>query len=227
MATCRRCGEQVRDDVKFCPSCGAPMGAPRPAAPRTDRPYSDRPRAERPYPDRPRAERPYSDRPRTERPYSDRGYSDRGYSDGQYPDRPRSGRPPQRDFSERVSNFNNTADTTERFDARDAQSNKVMAILAYLGFLVFIPMFGAKESRFARYHANQGLVLFIAEIAYTILSTILSNILLAISWRLFFISTIFSVIGIVFGVLAIIGIINAANGRAKELPIVGKFRILK
>lgn len=42
-----------------------------------------------------------------------------------------------------------------------------------------------------------------------------------------FIATLFSLLGIVFLVLAIIGIINAANGKAKELPVIGKYRILK
>ena len=34
-------------------------------------------------------------------------------------------------------------------------------------------------------------------------------------------------IGFVFAVLAVIGIINAVNGRAKELPLIGKYRLLK
>ena len=42
-----------------------------------------------------------------------------------------------------------------------------------------------------------------------------------------FIATLFSLLGIVFLVLVIIGIINAANGKAKELPVIGKYRILK
>ena len=42
-----------------------------------------------------------------------------------------------------------------------------------------------------------------------------------------FIATLFSLLGIVFLVLDIIGIINAANGKAKELPVIGKYRILK
>ena len=32
---------------------------------------------------------------------------------------------------------------------------------------------------------------------------------------------------LVFLVLAVIGIINAANGRAKELPVIGKIKLLK
>ena len=33
--------------------------------------------------------------------------------------------------------------------------------------------------------------------------------------------------GISYIVLAVIGIINAANGRAKELPVIGKIKLLK
>ena len=36
----------------------------------------------------------------------------------------------------------------------DVQNNKVFAILAYIGILVLVPIFAAKESKFARFHAN-------------------------------------------------------------------------
>ncbi|MDD3920128.1 MAG: DUF4870 domain-containing protein, partial [Eubacteriales bacterium] len=130
-------------------------------------------------------------------------------------------------FSAAVQDFNNTADTTGSYDQADVQQNKAMAILAYFGPLVLIPLFAAKDSRFARFHANQGLVLCIAEIAYGIIYSIISAILMAISWRLAFILTILSLVYILFTVLAILGIINAANGKAKELPLIGKIRIIK
>ncbi|MBQ2662032.1 MAG: zinc ribbon domain-containing protein [Clostridia bacterium] len=123
--------------------------------------------------------------------------------------------------------LNNTPDTTAEFSSEDIQQNKVMAILAYFGLLVLVPIFGAKDSKFARYHANQGLVLFLAAIAYSIATSILTSILIAISWRLAFLSTIFSLVSIAFLVLMVLGIINAANGKAKELPIIGKFKLLK
>jgi uncharacterized membrane protein len=47
---------------------------------------------------------------------------------------------------------------------------------------------------------------------------------LAISWRLYIIIQILY-LGIT--VLAIIGIINAAKGEEKELPLIGQFKILK
>jgi len=99
--------------------------------------------------------------------------------------------------------------------------------LAYFGPLCFIPMFAAKGSKFARFHANQGLTLFIACVAWSIVYSILNWIILAISWRLYFISSIIGLLSLVFLLLAVIGIINAANGKAKELPVIGKFKFLK
>ena len=120
----------------------------------------------------------------------------------------------QSDLSAKITNLNNTADITEQFDKDDIEKNKVMGLLAYI--LFFIPLLAAKDSPFARYHANQGLVLFLA--------AILSSVILIIPILGWIIAPILS---IVITVLAVIGIINALNGKAKELPIIGKFKILK
>ena len=130
----------------------------------------------------------------------------------------------QESFEEKFQNLNNTADTTSQFDPQDITNNKVMAILAYFGILVLIPIFAAKESKFARFHANQGLILFIAGIAIYIVQTIFYSIFSLRLWWL--ISTVVGIIGLVIFVLAIIGIVNAAQGKAKELPLVGNFNIL-
>ncbi len=113
-------------------------------------------------------------------------------------------------------------------DARDAADNKVMGILAYLGFLVLIPLLAAKGSKFARFHANQGLVLAIAELVWIVVVAILGAIFLAVSWQLYL---IFSAIAwlpyIAFGIFSILGIINAAKGEKKPLPLIGNITILK
>lgn len=112
-------------------------------------------------------------------------------------------------------------------DLRDAADNKVMAILAYLGILVLVPLFAAKESKFARYHTNQGLVLLIAGIIYLIGETIVSTICYAIFWQIgFVISTILALVWWGFLALAIIGIIRAVKGEKKPLPLLGGFKIL-
>ncbi len=50
-----------------------------------------------------------------------------------------------------------------------------MAVLAYIIFL--IPLLAAKDSKFARYHTNQGLVLFLAALAFSVIISIVISIL--------------------------------------------------
>lgn len=146
----------------------------------------------------------------------------------------------QNGLGAKVAGLNNTADHTAEFDSQDIATNKVMAILSYFGPLVFIPMFAAPESKFTRYHANQGLVLLILDVAYAIVQAILMAILRGIfpwNWNYGYfggrgavfsiISAVLSLVWIGIGILAIIGVINAVQGRAKELPIIGKIKILK
>lgn len=109
--------------------------------------------------------------------------------------------------SNTLQDLNNTPDITDQFDAADINDNKVMAILCYLGWLILIPLIASK-SRYVKFHANQGLILFIAGFL---------SIIPLVGW----------VISIVAFILAILGIINAVNGRAKQLPIIGKFSLIK
>ena len=111
--------------------------------------------------------------------------------------------------------FKNAADTTAEYDQADINANKVMAILAYIGILVLIPLFAAKDSKFARFHTNQGLLLFIVAIIASVIS------------RIHVIGFIGALIGFITFIFAIIGIVYAAQGKAKELPFIGKYKILK
>lgn len=119
------------------------------------------------------------------------------------------------------------AAAAEGFDPSDVQQNKVMAILAYFGLLVLVPIFCAKDSKFARFHANQGLALLICEAGYSVAYGIIRNILLGISHHLSFITSILSLVYVAFFVLWLLGVINAAGGKAKKLPVIGDFQILK
>lgn len=133
----------------------------------------------------------------------------------------------QQSIEEKLSVINNTADTTAEFEQQDIEKNKFMAILAYFGILVLIPIFAAKDSKFARFHANQGLVLCIAAVLYSVAYSILCGLIVAISWRLYWLVSIVGLLGLIFLVWFVLGIINAAGGRAKELPFIGHFRLLK
>ena len=118
-----------------------------------------------------------------------------------------------------------TTDETGWFDSADIAENRMVAALAYVGLLVLIPLFATKESEFARYHARQGIVLVLASVAYSIANGILATAVLTVSWRLYFILRITRLMGLAFPVLAVIGIVNAISGKAKELPVIGKIRV--
>ncbi len=118
-------------------------------------------------------------------------------------------------------------------EVRDANDNKAMGILAYFCALVFIPMFAAKNSKFARFHTVQGFNLFLLWVASWIVFGLLSLIRAkTYVWGVpvyttpWYITTLSSLVYVGIGVLAIIGIVNAAQGKKKELPIIGKLRIL-
>ena len=89
--------------------------------------------------------------------------------------------------------------------------NKAMAIIAYIVF--FIPLLtDAKNDPFVKFHVKQGTVLFTA----AVVAWLVVRVLPIIGWIL---SPIFNIAVLVF---AILGIINAANGEEKPLPLIGQ-----
>ena len=113
------------------------------------------------------------------------------------------------------------------FDAKDIEKNKMMAGLGYIIF--FIPMIVMNESKFARFHANQILLLLIPEVAVSIIGTILSTMLMA-SWSFWLAGLIcLNTVGfsIAVGVVAIINMIAAFRGEAKRVPFIGHITIIK
>lgn len=116
------------------------------------------------------------------------------------------------------------------FNTEDVQTNKVMGILAYIGFLFLVPLLGAKDSQYSRFHANQGLVLFILEVALSITSFIITFVVTIASLGLltaFVSAVLYSIIGIFSLVFMIIGILNACSGEPKKLPVIGNITLIK
>lgn len=97
---------------------------------------------------------------------------------------------------------------------RDIADNKGMAVLAY--FIFFIPLLAAPQSRFAKYHTNQGLLIALAYVAVSIFMVIPF-----IGW---FIGPF---LYIAVAVLHILGIVNAAKGEFKPIPLIGSIIIIK
>jgi uncharacterized membrane protein len=103
---------------------------------------------------------------------------------------------------------------------QDVEKNKAMAIVGYIiPILFFVPLVSeAKNSPYAKFHANQQLNLLLAAIAVNIVGTIIP----ILGW---FIILPLGTIGLI--ILAIMGIINASKGEMKKLPIIGGFELIK
>jgi uncharacterized membrane protein len=104
----------------------------------------------------------------------------------------------------------------------DIEHNKVFAVLAYLGILFLVPLLAAPSSKFARYHTNQGIVLFLA----SFLLWCGSFVLLPIPIIHFVIIPVWFVLPACVFIFIVIGIVHAASGEYKPLPWIGHYRLL-
>lgn len=97
-------------------------------------------------------------------------------------------------------------------ESEDIKNNKAFAVIGYIfPILFFLPLItDGKNSKYAMFHANQQLLCLILWFAAGILKVVLIGYLICL----------FTL------VLVIIGIVNAANGTMKPLPLVGGFKIL-
>jgi uncharacterized membrane protein len=113
---------------------------------------------------------------------------------------------------------------------QDAEQNKLMGVLAYLGILVLIPMLAApKDSRFAKYHTNQGLILLILGVGVSVIAGVLSMVAGLLGFAIISVLVWLLVVVLSLGILAlaIIGIVHAVNGEEKPLPLIGGFTLIK
>ncbi len=128
-----------------------------------------------------------------------------------------------------MSNNFNSDDMTGMFDTNDIHDNKAVSVIAYIPILFFIPLLVAGNSSYAKFHANQGLIITILSLIMGIVSRIISFV---IGWIPFIGGLISGIVtgvfSIVIVVLIVVGIVNTAQGKAKKLPIIGDlFEIIK
>ena len=95
---------------------------------------------------------------------------------------------------------------------KDVEDNKVIAAIGYIWILCLLPLFGKKESKFAQFHAKQGLVLLIGWFALWLVGWIP-----VLGWAVM----MFGSIAIL--VLSVLGILNALQGKYWEMPVLGEY----
>ena len=134
----------------------------------------------------------------------------------------------------------NTEDKSSEYDKKSMTEGKTMAILSYI--IPFIPYFVEKDNKYVKFHARQGMDLLLVGIAYSILYNVLVSVIkvrtscgsfwgydLGNYCRItpWWVILPLSLVGLCISAIAIIGIINAVNGKAKVLPLIGKYKVFK
>lgn len=91
----------------------------------------------------------------------------------------------------------------------EIQEAKFFAAFGYLSVLCFVPLLLKKGNRFAQFHGKQGLVLFILEVAASILKAIpaLGDVVFTLSF-------------VILGILSLVGIVKVLMGEYWEMPVI-------
>lgn len=123
---------------------------------------------------------------------------------------PKCGAPAQ------VPEYVDPGDKTRQFDTEDIARTKALSAFCYISFLfAIIALLVEPNSKFVRYHINQCLLLTVFEFICGIVC-----IVPVLGW---IVGGIGSIAVIVF---TIMGIVRAAKGVAKDLPIIGKYTVV-
>ena len=114
-------------------------------------------------------------------------------------------------------------------EGEDLKGKKFTACLSYLFWFAVIPMIYSTESRFIKYHANQGFVLATVETIFLVVMVILSKILWSVSRATsLLVETIMLAVFVgAFGMLSLIGIFNVIRGKEKPIPTFGHIKLFK
>ena len=87
----------------------------------------------------------------------------------------------------------------------DVEANKTIAALSYAWILCLVPLLGKRNSKFAQFHAKQGLILFIIELAAGLIMWF------PVFGQLFMLALV---------VISVTGIIKVLNGEWWKIPFV-------
>lgn len=123
--------------------------------------------------------------------------------------------------AEIVNEKENNKNTSVNINSDDEVTKKILFSLCYLfGILFFVPLLLYKDDSRAIRHANEGLVL--------LLFSVVGNVILGIvSGFLWFFSIFIGLYSLFIFVLGIIGIVYVVTDQEKELPLLGKIKLIK
>ncbi len=143
-----------------------------------------------------------------------------------------------KNLKEIIAELRDTRDFTGNYNAQDFAAHKVQCILASLGITFWVPYVSCKNSQSSRFYANQGFLTLILEIVFGLIFSLFANIISIgfventfDGYRLSLAGWIVGLIvaAIVFAIplfVIVTSIMNIRAGKIKEIPFLGKLRIL-
>jgi uncharacterized membrane protein len=96
--------------------------------------------------------------------------------------------------------------------SNEVSDDKVFAAMSYLWFLCLLPLLLKRNRPFVQFHAKQGFLLFVCEVAIAMIAWIP-----VLGWLVGFVGWIAAV------VLSILGLVAALSGREWEMPVLGQY----
>lgn len=116
-------------------------------------------------------------------------------------------------------------------DPADFEKNKMMAALSYVFILWLVPLLAAKDSPYAKFHCNQGILLSIIAFGICLVLGMASFVLAFIPIVNFAVGclscVVWPLVAVAILAFAIMGIINATSGKLKPLPLFPKINWVK
>ena len=105
--------------------------------------------------------------------------------------------------------MDNPSEQTDAKQDPEISDGKFFAAVGYLSILCLVPLVLKKDNKFAQFHGKQALVLFILEIAASILKVVpaLGDLVFTMGF-------------VVFGILSLIGITKVLMGERWEMPVI-------
>ncbi len=128
--------------------------------------------------------------------------------------------------SGRFSSLLDREDHTAAYRPEDIEGNKLLCVLSYLGIFCLIPLLSGNKSPYLRFHTNQGLVLFLSTIILNMARALLAGLWIFGKIDTYLVSPIFTALNVLIFALTVIGIANVVRGKAAELPLIGKIRLI-
>ncbi len=107
---------------------------------------------------------------------------------------------------------NNPEHSGQQDNLLNTTDDNIIAAIGYLWLLFLVPLLLKKGNKFCEFHAKQGLVLFIFSLIITVIGA-----LPILGWLIAFFGWILIII------FALIGFVNALQGKEWEIPYLGKY----